>query len=331
MKQERFERAHREEWAALEALLAGGARSRSGARLPAGDAGRAAAAGLPEAYRRACQHLALARERCYSAGLVQRLNALVLAGHQALYGSTLELGPQWGRFLAGGLARRTRALARPVLLAAALLVLPTAVLPMAIVRDPELAYVLEDPHDLARLETMYQPGAARAGRPGGAADDVAMFGFYIWNNVRISFQAFAGGILFGLGSVFYLVYNGVHGGVAAGHLVQAGLGRQFWPFVATHTALELPSLVLAGGAGLHLGWALLAPGRRTRARALLEAARDALPLVYGAALLDLGAACIEAFWSASPQVPPPVKLGTGAALWLLVAAYFLLAGRRRHA
>jgi uncharacterized membrane protein SpoIIM required for sporulation len=114
----------------------------------------------------------------------------------------------------------------------------------------------------------------------------------------------------------------------AGFLTHVGLGRQFWPFVATHSALELPALVLAGGAGLHLGWALLAPGRRSRLQALAAAAREGMPLVYGAALMDGLAACIEAFWSASALVPPALKLGAGAVLWTAMAGYFLLAGRR---
>jgi uncharacterized membrane protein SpoIIM required for sporulation len=310
LKQERFEQAHREEWAAFAAQLA------------AGDPR------LPEAYRRICQHLALARDRCYTAGLVQRLKGLVMAGHQALYGSTLGLGPQWGRFLAGGLARSVRALSRPVLLAALLVALPFAALPPAIAHDPQLAYLVEEPQELARMESMYQPTAGHFGRANQAQTDVAMFGFYIWNNIRITFQAFAGGIMLGLGSIFFLLYNGIHGGAVAGFLTQAGLGRQFWPFVATHSALELPALVLAGAAGLHLGWALLAPGRRFRLNALLEAARAGMPLVYGAALMDGLAACIEAFWSASALVPPAVKLAVAALLWTAMAGYFLLAGRR---
>jgi uncharacterized membrane protein SpoIIM required for sporulation len=312
MKQERFEQAHWEEWEAFAAMLAAGT----------------ADPGLPQAYRRVCQHLALARDRCYTAGLVQRLNGLVMAGHQALYGSALGLGPQWGRFLAGGLARSVRALAGPVLLAAALTGLPMVVLPLAIAHDPRLAYLVEDPQDLARMERMYRPGAGRFGRANQAQTDVAMFGFYIWNNIRISFQAFAGGIALGLGSVFFLLYNGVHGGAVAGFLAQAGLGRQFWPFVATHSALELPALVLAGAAGLHLGWALLAPGRRSRGQALRAAVREGMPLVYGAALMDALAACIEAFWSASALVPVAVKLTAAALLWAAMAGYFLLAGRR---
>jgi len=315
MRQERFERAHREEWDAFAAMLA------PGHGAPGADR-------LPQTYRRVCRHLALARDRCYTAGLVQRLNGLVLAGHQTLYGSTLGLGPQWARFLAGGLARSVRARFKPVLLAALLLGLPFAVLPPAIARNPQLAYLVEEPQDLARMEAMYQPGAGRFGRANQARTDVAMFGYYIWNNIRITFQTFASGILLGLGPVFFLLYNGLHGGAVAGHLAHAGLGAQFWPFVATHSALELPALVLAGAAGLHLGWALLAPGRRSRARALVEAAREGMPLVYGAALMDGMAACIEAFWSASALVPPALKLAAAAVLWSAMAGYFLLAGRR---
>jgi uncharacterized membrane protein SpoIIM required for sporulation len=312
MKQERFEREHQEAWAGFAAMLAGVQPER-----------------LPEAYRALCRDLALARQRCYSAALVARLEALAMAGHQALYRSSLDLAPRWGQFLAGGLARSVRALAAPVLVAVALLGLPAALLPPLIAHRPNLAYVLEDPATLEKMEAMYQPRQGRFGRVGQAQTDLAMFGFYVWNNVRICFQAFAGGILFGLGSALYLLHNGIHGGAVAGHLTQVGLGRQFWPFVCTHSALELPALALAGGAGLHLGWALLAPGRRSRRRALAEAARDGIPVVYGAAAMTVLAAAIEAFWSASGSVPVPAKLTAGALLWAGVASYFLLAGRRR--
>jgi hypothetical protein len=53
-----------------------------------------------------------------------------------------------------------------------------------------------------------------------------------------------------------------------------------------------------------------------------------MPLVYGAALMDALAACIEAFWSASALVPVAVKLTAAALLWAAMAGYFLLAGRR---
>ncbi|MCK7491619.1 MAG: stage II sporulation protein M [Comamonadaceae bacterium] len=72
-------------------------------------------------------------------------------------------------------------------------------------------YPVLSPEYVGQVEEMYDaeraaPGAAR----GGAASEWMMWGFYIANNVRIDFQCFAGGIAFGLGSVFFLAYNG-HG------------------------------------------------------------------------------------------------------------------------
>jgi uncharacterized membrane protein SpoIIM required for sporulation len=58
-------------------------------------------------------------------------------------------------------------------------------------------------------------------------------------------------------------------------------------------------------------------------------ARAAVPLVYGAGALLTLAALVEAFWSPIMQFPPVLKYAVGVALWLLLAAYFLLAGRLR--
>jgi uncharacterized membrane protein SpoIIM required for sporulation len=82
-----------------------------------------------------------------------------------------------------------------------------------------------------------------------------------------------------------------------------------------------------GGAGLMLGSALLLPGPLTRVSALRVQARAAVPLVYGGGALLTLAALIEAFWSPIMQFPPAFKYAVGVALWLLLAAYFLLAGR----
>src|SRR5690606_34190487 len=96
---------------------------------------------------------------------------------------------------------------------------------------------------------------------------------------------FGGGVLFGLGSVFFLVFNGLVIGTVAGHLTRIGYGETFWPFVSGHSAFELSAIVLAGAAGLRLGGALLAPGQRSRARALREEALDSAGLIWGFAVL----------------------------------------------
>ena len=121
--------------------------------------------------------------------------------------------------------------------------------------------------------------------------------------------------------------NGIYIGAIAGYLSQVGLGSSFWSFAAGHSAFELCAIALSGGAGLKLGWALLAPGRRTRRTALVAAGREAVRLVLGAALLFFAAALVEAFWSPLNLADPMPKYAVGALLWALVLAYFGFAGR----
>jgi uncharacterized membrane protein SpoIIM required for sporulation len=320
MKQEAFEARYAPLWSEFEAALA--ARARKGA-------GEAAEA--PRLFRVVCQHLALARDREYGAELVARLDALALRGHAALYGSQGGLAGRIGAFIAGGFAHAVRREWRLVAAAALLFFGPLAAIGFAIQVFPDLVYYLIDARQVAKFEEMYSPTAKRLGRMVTADSSVAMFGFYIWNNVRIGFQTFAGGLVYGLGTVFYLLFNGLYIGATAGHLTHIGHGTPFWSFVSGHSALELTAIVLSGAAGLRLGAALVAPGGMSRRAALVAGARRAALVVYGAALMFLAAAFVEAFWSPLTEIAPPLKYLVGIAMWFAVGAYFILAGRPRAA
>jgi len=155
-----------------------------------------------------------------------------------------------------------------------------------------------------------------------------MFGIYIRNNISVAFQCFAGGLFGGLGSLFFLAYNGVFSGALAGYLTERGLSSTFFSFVVTHSAFELTAAVLSGAAGLRIGHTLLAPGRFTRRHALVLATRDAAVIIYGVVGMLLVAAAIEAFWSSAPWVPHAVKYAVAAACWVSVLGYLTLQGRR---
>jgi uncharacterized membrane protein SpoIIM required for sporulation len=154
-----------------------------------------------------------------------------------------------------------------------------------------------------------------------------MFGFYIYNNITIGFQTFAGGLLFGLGSLFYLVFNGLFLGVVSGHLTALGFTQTFWPFVAGHSSLELTAIVILGGVGLMLGYGAIAPGRMKRWHAIRDMATEAMPLVYGSVLMLVAAAFVEAFWSSTTWPPVQTKYLVGAFLWVLLGLYLLFMGR----
>ena len=193
---------------------------------------------------------------------------------------------------------------------------------------PDFALYFASPEQLSQYEEMYKPDNARLGQR-DSDSNVMMFAFYIWHNVKIGIQTFATGLAFGLGSIFYLLFNGLIIGAIAGYLTSAGLGGTFWPFVAGHSSMELTAIVLSGAAGLKLGSALVAPGNRTRKAALVEAARPAIRIMYGAALMFMLAAFIEGFWSPLKTFAPSIKYATGLLLWVAVISYFSFGGRQR--
>jgi uncharacterized membrane protein SpoIIM required for sporulation len=336
MKQQLFEIRYGPEWVQFEEWLAKhGARDNVSAPWSGGGTrDRVAppfdAAELPQRYRRLCHQLALARDRRYGTDLVARLHRLAIEVHQLLYGARHEASHTWLGYIFGGFARRVRAQRRYVLAAALLFFVPFVAMLIVTQVYPEAIYYLMSPKRIAEFETMYGPAAQKLGRR-GAESDFYMLGFYIANNVKIAFQTFAGGLLFGFGALFFLVFNGIVLGAVEGHVTAIGYGTAFHSFVAGHSALELGGIVLSGAAGLRLGLALLAPGRLTRKEALGVAGRDAAGIMYGVAGMIVAAAFVEAFWSSIGSIAPAVKYGVGIALGVLVLAYFLLAGRARAA
>lgn len=324
MKQEQFTRKYQADWQQLETML--GAIDEAGSRPSRVDDD---VSDLPRLYRNSCHQLALARGRAYSPRLIGQLSELVARGHQALYRNRPGLWSAVIEFIAAGFPQLVRQQWR-VVLAAGLLFFGPLLMMLAVIQVfPQAVYTVLPPSQAASMERMYEPNEnGRIGESRDSDSDIAMFGFYLRNNTGIGFRTFAGGLLFGLGTVIFLGYNGLVIGATAGHLTHVGHIETFWGFVAGHSAPELTAIVLSGAAGLKLGWALIAPRRRTRLRALRDASRDAVRLVYGAALLFLLAAFIEAFWSSMASIPVMTKYIAGVVLWLLLWGYLLAAGRR---
>lgn len=284
-------------------------------------------------YRRICQHLALAQARGYSTFLVDSLQQLTMRGHQQLYRHQGPRMTQLLAFIVAGFPRRVRAEWRFVALSTLLLLASLLGMGLLVYHVPDLIYSLVSPEQVRDLQVMYDPGTSRIGRTDerSSSEDWVMFGYYIMHNIGIAFQTYATGLLLGLGSLFFLIYNGLLIGAFAGHLTEIGYGQTFWPFVVAHGAFELTGIALAGAAGLKLGWALLAPGRMTRSHALREAARHSVQLMAGVIVMLLVAAFIEAYWSSMVWPAPWIKYLVGGTLWTLVAAWLLLAGRTAHA
>ncbi|AZZ89874.1 stage II sporulation protein M [Hahella sp. KA22] len=319
MKQDVFERQQQHFWSEYAVLLQ---------RLETGDT--TGYRNFASSYRRLCQHLSVARHRSYSPHLISYLNDLMLRGHQMLYRRPSHFWLSFLGFIRYDFPQAVRANQQYVWLASALLYLPFIVLIIAIKLQPDLVNLVLDPHDVASYEAMYDPTSERLGRPREASTDVQMFGFYIYNNIGIAFRTFATGILYTLGSLFFLIYNGIHMGAVAGHLTEIGYTEPFWTFVIAHGAFELTAIVFSGAAGIKLGFSLLSPGNLSRLESLKRSAKACTPILFGMAGMLLIAAFIEAFWSSDHTMPATVKYSVGAVMWALVTCYFVFSGRVRE-
>jgi uncharacterized membrane protein SpoIIM required for sporulation len=249
--------------------------------------------------------------------------------HQIIY-NRRDIG--WTRFVElmwNGFPRAVRAHAGYVWVAALVFIVPTLVVGVLVYQRPELILAVVDAQTAQQFTDMYSPEAESIGRRRDADTDWVMFGFYIRNNMTVALQCFASGLAAGIGSLFFLGFNGAFGGAIGGYLTERGLGETFYSFLVTHAAFELTAIVLSGAAGLRIGHAWVAPGRRTRVQALVHAAREVVVIIYGVLALLFVAAIVEAFWSSGSWIPLPLKYSVAALCWIAVIAWLALQGRGR--
>jgi uncharacterized membrane protein SpoIIM required for sporulation len=314
--QDHFVAARKAEWEELDELLGRGPALH---RLPPASISRAGAL-----YRSVCSDLMRARSAGYEIELLAHLDGLAARAHNLLYGARPVRLAALGGLLAHEFPRTLRQHARFFAVASALFVIPLVLALVGTLVHPEFAPLVLPREALEASASAYAEGLE--GRKSG--EDAAMAGFYVYNNVGIAFRCFATGILFGLGSVFFLVYNGVVIGTVIGWVIAQGHGDSILTFVCGHAPFELTAICISGGAGLQMGYALVRTEGRTRLGSLRAHAPAVGTIVGGAAVMLLAAAAIEGFWSPS-AVPAPVKWVVAGVLALLVAAYLALAGRRR--
>jgi len=306
---DRFIADRRPSWEELDALLiaARGRPQRIGAEKMLR---------LGSLYRGAAADLAVARRRFPAEATVAALEDLVGRAHGVVYGTAVRRESAV-QFFTHGYWRRVRE--RPVLLAVAalLLFLPTLVAGLWAWDDPGAAGAL-------------LPQSSEAvGRPRTEGTDLELSGgeratfsaSIATNNIKVSFAAVAGGITLGLLTAGVLIFNGVITGVVAGVGVAAGNGRALMELVVPHGVLELSCIVVAGTAGLRLGWALVDPGRRPRAQALTTEGRAAIEMVLGTAVWLVVAGLAEGLVTPlgiGPWWSLIVGFGLGGLYWMLV-------------
>ena len=139
-------------------------------------------------------------------------------------------------------------------------------------------------------------------------NEVDMFLGITYNNVMVSFRAFAMGILAGIGTMVLLIYNGVMIGSFMFMMSAEGALAAAMRTVWIHGTLEIAAIVVAGGAGLALGRGMLFPGTLPRSTSFRNGAQRGLKIVIGLVPIFVVAGFLEGFLTRHTEMPLPLAL-----------------------
>ncbi len=311
-----FIRDRRARWQELESLLERTRDRRKKRRLSSDDL-----ESLGHLYRQITSDLAIARRDFPRDRVRQYLEQLIGQAHPIIYHREARQWHSLTRFFTHGFPRAFRQAGPYTFVAFSLLLIPFVLTIVLTLVDPTIGRMILPAGDLVDKIEQGQSWMQIARGDRGLASS-----FIMTNNIRVAFFAFAGGILFGLGTVVALVENGLLLGATAGLAIRHGLGGTLIGFVSPHGGIEMTVIFISGGAGLRIGHALLSPGLVSRRAALTAAASKAVPLLFGCVPLLVIAGALEGFVSPS-GIPRLAKFLIGAIALILLYSYVLGAGR----
>jgi uncharacterized membrane protein SpoIIM required for sporulation len=263
-------------------------------------------------YQRAGADLATARvDYTADSMLVSRLTLLVSDAHGVLYGQRdTEVSRNLLQFATVTFPAAVYALRRYIAVAALLTVLPWAVFQIWLAVSPT-AFDVAAPDATAQeyidqnFEDYYSNQPSQ-----NFATQVFL------NNVRVGFLAFASGALLCVFAVALLVWNGANIGVAGGLFTHVGQWDKFWGLILPHGMLEISAVIVAGAAGLRIGWSIIDPGDRPRFHAFVHEARRSGSVLVGLIAAFMLAAIVEGFVTGRPW-PTWLRIGIGVFVFVL--------------
>ena len=136
----------------------------------------------------------------------------------------------------------------------------------------------------------------------------SMFFMITINNIRVSFFAFAAGLLFSIGTAYVLFTNGVMIGVFHYLFFSRGLFDETILTIWIHGTLEISAIIIAGAAGLSMGNGLLFPGNYPRMYSFRAGAKQGLKIIMSLVPFFIVAGFLESVVTRNTHWPLWAKL-----------------------
>ena len=150
-----------------------------------------------------------------------------------------------------------------------------------------------------------------------------------FNNLWVSFLLLAFGIFFGLGTAFFIMYNGIMIGAFQYFFIERDLFRESFLTIWVHGALEISAIVVAGTAGFTLGKALLFPGTYTRLQSFRINGMRAIQIFLGITPIIILAGFNESFLTRLTETPDVIRGLLIAIEFLFMIFYFVIYPARK--
>ncbi len=289
LRSDRFRQLREADWKQLEAIVE---------RMEKGRLGRLSDAdvlALPVLYRTAISSLSVARETSLDAATLRYLETLVQRAWFLVYGPRVGLFGWLRRFFGGEWSRAVRSIGPELLVALLLMVAGTVVGWLLCAHDPDWYYALVP----GGFQDERVPGASQAVLKGtlfghAGKDGLSVFAAFLFShNAGIAIMCFALGFAFGIPPLLLLIQNTATLGAMLWLFHQQGLTVDFVGWLSIHGTTELFAILLAGGAGLHVGRSMVFPGERSIMQSAAAAGQRAAVVMAGVVLMLVIAGMLE--------------------------------------
>ena len=277
---------------------------------------------LGRIYRRTASDLAIARAESRDPRLINYLNSLVIRAHGRIYQADAQGGSRIREFFLRDFPQTFRRTWRYTAVSFGVFALFSVIGFLGTKYDPEFSELVGVPPN---FREMYIETKTHWWEDLNEANQVGASSIFT-HNIQVTIYTFAFGALLGVGTIFYLAYNGAVIAAVLSLTYRAGFGNDLLTFMVGHGVIELSCIFIAGGAGLLIGTALLMPGDLSRADALKSRGKEAVRLMMGVAVLLVLAGIIEGFISPAP-IPGAIKYGIASITGISLYSYLFLAGR----
>lgn len=285
----RFRAAREDEWRRLDELLSRAER-KSARVLDDQDL-----LDLPVLYRSTLSSLSVARETSLDLELVTYLEALCARAYFFVYGVRTSAWKRLGGFFRHDWPAAVASMWRETLAALAITLFGTILGYAMVSTDPAWfpSFVDEQLSNGRDFSASAAHLRATLYDDGGNQFLEAFAAFLFTHNSRVAILCFALGFAFGVPTAFLLISNGLMLGAFVALFASRGLALELGGWLLIHGTTELFAIVLAGAAGLRIGWAVIFPKDQARLAAASRAGRVAAMAMAGVVIMLMVAGALE--------------------------------------